>query len=73
MIVPVVNGIFALAEPYYLANVSREQLERDLVEEVRLFGVFSEGEMGAVERYVHRLVASWKISTLSRFLSVSAI
>ena len=58
MIVTVVNGIFALAEPYYLASVSSEQLERDLVEEVRLFGLFSEGEMGAVERYVHRFVKS---------------
>ena len=56
MIDTVVNGIFALADPHYLASVSREQLERDLIEEVRLFGLFSESKMGAVERCVHQLV-----------------
>ena len=58
MIDIVVNGILALAEPHYLASVSVDQLERDLIEEVRLFGLFSESEMGAVERYVQGLVES---------------
>ena len=40
----VIHGILALAEPHYLASVSREQLSRDLVEEVRLFGFFSESD-----------------------------
>lgn len=56
MVETVVHGILALAEPHYLASVSREQLGRDLIEEVRLFGLFSESEMGAVERYVQGLV-----------------
>ena len=58
MIETVVTGILALAEPYYLASVSSEQLERDLVDEVRLFGLFLESEMGDVARYVQGRVAS---------------
>ena len=58
MIDIVVNGILALAEPHYLASVSVDQLERDLIEEMRLFGLFSESEMGDVERYVQGLVES---------------
>ena len=52
----VIHGILALAEPHYLTSVSREQLGRDLIEEVRLFGLFSESEMGEVEQYVERLM-----------------
>jgi len=65
MIDTVVKGILALAEPHYLASVSREQLEWDLMDEVRLFGLFSEREMGAVERYVQGLVESRKAVCLT--------
>jgi len=65
MIDIVVNGILALAEPHYLASVSVDQLERDLIEEVRLFGLFSESEMGEVEQYVERLMEEKRTNRLS--------
>jgi hypothetical protein len=65
MIDTVVNGILALADPHYLARVSVEQLGHDLIDEVRLFGLFSDREMGDVERYVERLMEEQRTNRLS--------